>query len=211
MMLYHLMYDLVSYGLVPVRYLENGPMTALAMLCAGVFIVVAGLCCRFSGSNLRRGLLVCAAALVVTLVTWAFGTPVWWGILHFMGTAMLLYAAAGRLVERLPEWTMWLWLGFGLALMPILFVTVETPHLWVLGLRTADFISADYFPLMPWMFVFLFGAVLGGRVKRGDMPAWVYELSCPPLERLGRHSLLVYLLHQPLLMGVTYVLYRLLG
>ena len=102
---------------------------------------------------------------------------------------------------------MWLWLALALGAMPLVFITVETPHLWILGLRTADFVSADYFPLLPWIFIFLFGASLGGRIKERRLPERFYGLACPPLEAVGRHSLLIYLLHQPVLMGLSYGLY----
>ena len=69
------------------------------------------------------------------------------------------------------------------------------------------FYSADYFPLFPWFFMFLLGTVLGGwclenresRLLTVSLPA---ALTWP-----GRHSLLVYVLHQPVLYGVSYLIW----
>ena len=77
-------------------------------------------------------------------------------------------------------------------------VRVSVPGLWLFGLRTEKFVSADYFPLFPWFFLFLAGAAAGRNIKenagkRREMP------SPRPLLWMGRHSLVIYLAHQPLI------------
>jgi uncharacterized membrane protein len=84
-------------------------------------------------------------------------------------------------------------------------ITVSVPFLYPVGLRTSAFSSADYFPLLPYLGYFLAGACLGWRlypVRRSLLPALSHagKLS-RMLSFCGRHSLLLYLLHQPVLIA----------
>ena len=89
--------------------------------------------------------------------------------------------------------------------------TYDIPHLWWLGIRQPSFSSGDYFPLLPWFFMYLFGVWLGRAAAAEKLPAWFYRLRCPFLEKVGSHTLWIYLLHQPLCLGLTLLLVRLLG
>lgn len=79
---------------------------------------------------------------------------------------------------------------------------LEKPLLW--------FYSTDYFALLPWLFLFWAGYFLCGIVGRQRMEP-LRRSVCPPLGWLGRHSLLLYLLHQPVIYGVLLVVFRVLG
>ena len=79
----------------------------------------------------------------------------------------------------------------------------ESRWLWMLGWVYEGFVSTDYFPLLPWAFVFLLGTWAGKYIKAGRMPHWFYTADCPPLAAVGRHSLVIYVLHQPVLYGLT--------
>ena len=70
--------------------------------------------------------------------------------------------------------------------------------------------STDYFALLPWLFLFWAGYFLYGVVGRQRMEP-LHRSVCPPLGWLGRHSLLLYLLHQPVIYGVLLVAFRVLG
>ena len=63
---------------------------------------------------------------------------------------------------------------------------------------------------MPWLFLFWAGYFLYGVVERQRMEP-LHRSVCPPLGWLGRHSLLLYLLHQPVIYGVLLVVFRVLG
>ena len=84
---------------------------------------------------------------------------------------------------------------------------VFTSRDWLsfLGLHSRDFFSADYYPLLPWSFIYLLGFWLGGRMKKNRA---LLERTFPPALTLpGRHSLAVYLVHQPLLYGLCRLLF----
>jgi uncharacterized membrane protein len=184
---------------------------------AGTFIVLCGICSRLSRSNLRRGLKLAGAAALVTLATLAmtlFGVDevILFGVLHFLACAVLLFSLAQKaigavLLQKLPgAIPPWVQLPVFAALF-LVWRLVRPPltgffPLYVLGFPSTAFSSADYFPIFPWLFLFLAGTALGIYAKQGRLPAWCVKSRVPPLAWLGRHSLLIYLLHQPVLVGV---------
>ena len=180
---------------------------------AGTFILLCGVCCRFSRSNLRRGLKLAGAAALVTLATLAmtlFGVDevIWFGVLHFLACAVLLFALMQRLLDKVSPVVQII----AFAALFLAF-TVWRPFprtdffpLYALGFPSAALRSADYFPLIPWLFLFLAGTAIGNYGKQGRFPGWMEKSRVPALAWLGRHSLLIYLLHQPVLFGVFMVL-----
>ena len=86
-------------------------------------------------------------------------------------------------------------------------VTVENPWLFPLGLTAKGFVSGDYFPLLPQLGWFLLGAFLGKTLYRRKTTLFPrFPAQAAPIGALcwcGRHSLWIYLLHQPLLYGLT--------
>ena len=93
---------LISYGMVfgtDDLPLVNEPyFEALHFFFVSVFLLISGTCSHFSKNNIKRGLIVLAAALVVTLVTLVAlpRSPIYFGILHLLGCCMVLYGPLGR-------------------------------------------------------------------------------------------------------------------
>ena len=80
--------------------------------------------------------------------------------------------------------------------------------LTVVGFPMKGFFSTDYFSLLPWFFLFRAGFYLHGIVKeRGWFAHPAFRLSLPVLNRMGKYSLLIYLLHQPVLYLLTVLLF----
>jgi uncharacterized membrane protein len=210
---HHLLFDLVAFLDAPPVLFFNPLFDVLEPLFAGCFIMLAGVSSRFSRSNLKRGLRVLAAAIAITAVTWLMRMPILFGILHFLGLAMVLYALSHSLWEKLPQRLLpWLYLLLLLtSLLLLKRVQVESHYLWIFGFTYAGFDSADYFPLLPWIFVFLFGTWLGRPLKEGRFPAWIYTLNPPLLPAVGRQAFIIYLLHQPLLYGIILLIGYLLS
>jgi len=180
---------------------------------AGTFILLCGVCCRFSRSNLKRGLKLAGAAALVTLATLAmtlFGVNevIWFGVLHFLACAVLLFALTQKLPGRippLPQLIIFTTLFFVLDFWRPFPRTNFFP-LYALGFPSSTLSSADYFPLVPWLFLFLAGTAIGIYGKQERFPRWMETSRVPALGWLGKHSLLIYLLHQPALFGVFMIL-----
>ena len=209
MIAWHFINDLTLVHIIPPPFLRTPLMELLRYAIVGSFIAISGVCARLSKRPLRRGLVVFGAALLVSAATYLFGAPVYWGILHLLGACMLLYAAVRKRWEALPGTYA---CGAALLVFVLTFalpirVRVGVPFLFPLGLRTAAFASADYYPLLPWGALFFAAAVAGERL--GDMPPEKKYASAPrALAWMSRRSLLIYLVHQPVLLALAALLQR---
>lgn len=214
MIFYHFFYDLVNFLGAPSWILYNPVFDVLQPFFAGVFIAISGISSRFSRSNIRRGGLVLAVAATVTLVTWLMNNIVLFGILHLLGVCMVFYGLTSKIWDRIPE-----------KAAPIIYIAliaasiflknqlnpVDTDGLWFLGFYRASFYSSDYFPLLPWIFVFLLGTCLGKPIARKRLPERFYTVSPPVFPAIGRKTLVIYILHQPVLYGVTMLIKTVIG
>jgi len=212
MVLHHWGYDLVDYHLVPSWLLHNGVVDALHILFASVFVAISGACSTFSRSNLKRGLVILAAALAVTGATYIFDKDYYikFGILHFLGCAALIYELLRKsgFFRRIHGAV---WPVLFAASYPLLYMDFDVKYLSFLGFKNASYASYDYFPILPWIFMYFFGTVLGGIISSDKFPGWFYRIKSPFLEKVGRASIWIYLLHQPVLMVLTMGIAKLAG
>ncbi len=215
MVFYHLGYDLKELcGInallgIPLN-LSSAFLTAAQYLFAGLFIVLSGISSTLSRSNVRRALKLIAVALIVTGVTYLFdpSLTIHFGILHCLGAAILIYgltlerakalicAAAGLVVFGLS-------VGVSLVMRSVF---VPFDYLLPFGVTSPLYSSYDYFPLLPWLGVFLAGAALGKSAyarKRSLISQHLPEIF---INSAGRHSLLIYIVHQPILIAILYLL-----
>lgn len=177
-----------------------------------VFLVLSGICVTLGHRHLHRGLLVFGCGMLCTLVTLSLHLLgfagreliIYFGVLHCLGSCMLLWTVFSRLPVSLTGMLACLFCAVGLRLGQIAPVTV--PWLIPLGFQFPGFASSDYFPLLPNLGYFLFGTLLGRRWYR--IPVSRLPQIDPqrlPIRFLclcGRHSLPIYLLHQPLIAGI---------
>ena len=205
MVIHHFLYDLYHFCGAPKWLYINPVFNVLHYFFAGLFIFISGISSDFSHSNLRRGAKAMLAALGITLVTSLIDSTVVFGALHLLAACMLLYGVSRPLWDRLPRPAVFAFsvLGILLTARMAVGITVETPHLWIFGLTTADFASSDYFPLFPWSFVFLLGTWAGHDIREGRLPRWFYTARAPHFALIGRHALIIYILHQPVLFALT--------
>jgi uncharacterized membrane protein len=215
MVVYHLGVDLVLYGILPDKILYNTFIDSLQFFFACVFILVSGVSARFSRNNMRRGLVMLGCGMVVTAVTYIFDPTFYvkFGILHFLGSATLIYAAAKPLIDKIPTHIQEpVFFAVFLALQPLRFFAFDVPPLCaIFGIQpVSGFASSDYFPVLPYLFLYLFGTAVGYYIKERRFPPWFYRFSCPPLSFAGRNTLWIYLLHQPICIGITTLILHLM-
>lgn len=177
-----------------------------------LFVLISGICATLASHSFKRGVVVFSSGLFITAVTvfmvyvlhFSDGILIWFGILHMLGACMMLYP----LFKRLPIWALAL-LGTAFVVLGFWFDTfyVSVQYLFPIGLRSTTFHSGDYFPILPGFGWFLLGSVLGKTVyrkKESLLPKVNAENAVLRFFRFcGRHSLWLYLLHQPALTILT--------
>ena len=225
MMCYHGMWDLVYLFGVQAGWYIGTPGYLWQQSICWVFILLSGFCLPLGHRPLKRGAVVFAAGALVTAVTLVFMPEdvVWFGVLTLLGSAMFLTGLLQKWLQKIPPLAGLLgslalfaftrhafagYVGFGpvqWALPRALYANYFTAYL---GFYPSDFFSTDYFPLIPWLFLFWAGFFLHHLVGRARMEP-LRRSVCPALGWLGRHSLVLYLLHQPVIFGVLTVVFTL--
>ena len=182
------------------------------------FILLSGFCWSMGRHRLKRGLMAFGGGALVSAVTWIAmpQSRIFFGVLSLLGAAALLLIPLEKPLRKVPprlgaalSFALFMlfgevnggWLGFEGALVAQLPRTLYRNYFTAaLGFPQPGFFSTDYFPLLPWFFLFLTGFYLYPL-----RPQEACRLRLPVLAGMGRHSLLIYLLHQPVLFALTLV------
>lgn len=191
---------------------------------AGLFIIIAGISSQLSHSNLQRGCKLLFIALAVTVITFfAVGSNgmIRFGILHMLSLCMIAYGLIAKIINLIPMWV-------GVAINAILFILTltvtsgsigipfifsyqlpvewyQTDVFFIFGFPNSNFLSSDYFPLFPWFFLFFAGAYLGKAAAGNNFPKFTYKQRIPFLSWFGRHALIIYIAHQPVIWGLCWI------
>lgn len=208
MVMVHFLYDLGSIG-----FDTSSRLFLLVQYWGGTaFVVLSGICVTLGKHHIRRGLIVFTCGMVCTAVTvgmYLLGFAdkdiiIYFGVLHCLGTCMLLWTPLCRCPNLLLGVLGCIFCIAGHLLEQA--ILVDFPLLIPLGFRYPEFSSSDYFPLLPNLGYFLLGALLGKVLYRKKATLFPkVDSRCLPVHFLcgcGRHSLLIYLLHQPLITGI---------
>lgn len=196
----HLVYDLSE--LYPVLSVLPPAFLLLKDWGGSIFFLLSGVSATLGYHPLKRGSVVLLCAALVSAVTAAVGMPVRFGVLHALGCCMLLWIFFRSLPQKILLFLALVFIALGSVFADF---TVFPAFLYPLGLTAADFSSADFFPLFPFLGYFLAGACFGKSFyhsRRSLFPALSFSGKVSRVFRFcGRHSLLLYLLHQPVLLG----------
>lgn len=189
------------------------------------FIIISGMCTRLSRNAVKRGFIVIGCAVAITVVTALImplagfeGAQIYFGILHFMGICMV---AAGIIMPVLKRMdyrigalvsALLFFFFYGIDNKTLFFGLIRLPEVLYqnnlfapLGFHNGSFFSADYFPLIPWIFMFFFGSFVGKIAADEKLPASMYISRIKPLSFVGRNSLWIYMAHQPVIYAVLFL------
>jgi uncharacterized membrane protein len=220
MIAYHACWDIVYlFGTDWGWYRSEGAYLWQQSIC-WTFILLSGYCFHLGKHRLKHGLKAFGGGLLITAVTMVTmpSLPVLWGVLSLLGSAALLTMPLDKLFLKIParvgfaaSFCLFLLLrdvnagfvGFEgarlLALPESLYANLFTAYL---GFPGPGFRSSDYFALLPWVFLFWTGYFLY-RLRPEDPRRGLPRI--PVVTFMGRHSLLIYLLHQPAVYAVLTV------
>ena len=224
MIIFHLEYDLVfMFG---ASWLADSFYTQsdYSWIATSLFVFLAGITVRFSREPARHGAKILVIAAGFTLAT-AFifpGSAIYFGVLHLIACGMLVYSLVYKAAYKMPWWLGLLlcaalfafsfnissgYLGFEFLRLDLPGALTSNNLLYPFGFIRSGFSSVDYLPLLPWLFMFFCGVFAGGPITRNKMPELFYRDICPPLTWLGRHSLIIYIVHQPIIYALLYIIY----
>ena len=219
MVIFHFCYDVfMVYGRDPSWYGTPVVHVWQQSIC-WTFILVSGFVWQWGRSgNVRRGIMLNVWGLVISGVT-VLAMPaeaVWFGILNCIGCAVLLMIPMEPVLRRIPA-------AIGLVAAFALFVVFKDVQLGYLGvpgvfrLELHDWLydcrvltpfgfpfpgfrSSDYFPILPWLFLYIGGYFLNRIVMAIRPLQSVARHGLAPLSTVGRYSIWIYLIHQPVCM-----------
>lgn len=193
------------------------------------FILLSGFCWSFGRKRWKRGLTVFGAGALISLVTIIVmpENRVVFGVLTLLGSSMLLMIPLEKVLRKVNPY-----IGLVCAFFLFLYTKdisyghlgwkefgyIRLPQEWYCnlfsaywGLPAGEFFSSDYFGIFPWLFLFVTGYYVFRIFKRNRWMDVLKVGGIKPLEVLGKNSLLVYMVHQPLVYGVLTVVYRVMG
>ena len=219
MIIYHILFDVVFFHLTYVD-LSSIPMLLFLYPIGTMFLLLVGVSLTLSYSHAKetltprqlqnkfilRGLYIFGGGMLVTLGTWLYLKEgyVIFGVLHCIGLSTILaYPFIRSRIYSLFVGIICVIIGVFLQLM----VVVDFPWLLWLGFVPNNFYTIDYFPLLPWFGVVLIGIFIGNSLyqnnkRRFNIKDLTHSLTVRGVCFLGRHSLLIYLLHQPIIVAL---------
>lgn len=215
MAIYHFTWDLEFFGYIDPGTTAVGGWKYFARGIASSFLILVGISLFLSHrggvrwpSFWRRFAMIAGAALIVSLATY-YATPgsfIFFGILHQIAFA----SVAGLLFLRLPPVLVLLAAALCLAAPYLLTSTAfDAAWWWWSGLSQNRPRSNDYVPVFPWFGAVLVGISAAGLASRAGIFERLRQAApgrwSKPLQFAGRHSLIVYLVHQPLLIGCIWL------
>jgi uncharacterized membrane protein len=220
MIIFHTLFDLNFFGIAAVN-VATGFWRYFAYATASLFLLIVGISLTISRARaaphltnrgltkkfLLRGAGIFCCGLLVTVATWWYLRDgfVIFGILHLIGVSVMI----APLFFRFRQWNAVIGLlviaaGWNIS-------TVSGP-IWLLplGLHPPAFWSVDYTPLLPWFGLVLIGLAAGellypGGERRFSMPSPLPPAAVSALTLLGRNSLVIYLVHQPVILAVLFL------
>lgn len=223
MVAYHAMYDLVAIYSLDAPWFFGAKGYIWQQTICWSFILISGSSWGMSRNPLKKGLLVSACGLIITLATY-MAMPsqlIIMGVLSFIGAAAIIMIPIARIAKA--HHGCWLgasamlffitrninsgWLGFeGIGIIKLPQFVYDIPLGFILGFVPKGFFSGDYFSLMPWIFLFASGHFAWRILSRKRAFEKIMQIRIPVFSKLGQKSLLIYMLHQPVIMAVITLL-----
>lgn len=225
MVAYHTLFDVFVFSGAGVSLNFYIALELIRDIGAGIFIFLSGFCFPLGAHRLRRLLVLTAAGAAVSLVTRIVlpEAAVIFGILTFMAASGAVMWGLDKPLRKVPPWV-------GAAVSFVLFFlffrvnygvlsfgdfVVAHPPAWLyrnyltafFGFPFAGFSSGDYYPLLPWIWIYLTGYFCSAPVLKRKTLHSLLRKRIPLLCTIGKYSLPIYLLHQPLIYGVVSLIF----
>lgn len=221
----HSLFDMYHIFGFDMPWVESDLANAISDLGAILFILISGIVSKFSKDNITRGLKLTGVAIAMTIVT-HIAVPdfvVYAGILHHLAFAIVILELVKPVIIKIPKY-IGIFTSFLLAVLSwdiyerrIIFfgkTLFEIPKnimngglSYLLGLKIENIaVSSDYYPLLPWIAFFFMGFFLVEYIEKEPLKSFFSKKRCRFLEKAGQASLWIYLIHQPIVLGILYLI-----
>lgn len=230
MMLYHAVWDLVYiYECNWAWYRSVGAFVWQQSIC-WTFILMAGFCVPLSSQPIRRGAIVFGGGALITAVTLILmpGQRIVFGVLTLLGSSMIIVGIFDKILRKMMTKIPAIFGMIGSFLLFAFTYSVNDRFVGFFGLKFVDlpaalyrnyfttffgfpkggFFSTDYFSIVPWIFLFLTGYFAHFVVMKAGASDFLKKGNCKILSWVGRNSLLIYMLHQPVIYGLLWVFFK---
>ena len=223
MIFYHALWD-VNYIFGPAMgWYQGRPGFLWQQSICWSFILLSGFSASLTfpedgartGKSLIRALQVLGAGALVSAVTLIFMPEerILFGVLTLIGSCKMASYLLGSALPKIPSGAgaganFALFVMFTLIARQYTAVPAAGPGAYVLtffGFPFEGFFSTDYFPFFPWFFLYLTGFYLHRLIRKSRAMDGLKKGWCPPLEAAGRHTHILYLLHQPVIYGLLWL------
>ena len=227
MVIFHFLYDVyIVYEQSPTWY-SLSPIHIWQQMICWTFIFISGFVWAWGKEkNLQRGVIFNLLGLLISFITLVImpAQTIWFGILNFMGCTILLTFPLEPLCKKIPP-------IYGMTICFLLFLLckqiqfgqigipgllqIQVPDLLYsikiltpLGFPHKGFHSSDYFPVFPWIFLYLCGFYLNQIFLKHHTWQTYAQRKLPCLSVLGSKTIWIYLLHQPFSMFVCLLIFH---
>lgn len=227
MILYHAMWDITYIFEHHIMWFYSWKAEVWQQSICIVFIMLSGFCFHYDKHPIKRGVIILLLGFLISLFTHLFmpNDHILFGILTFIGFSILVMSFLDKLKCKLP-----LKSGIFISLLGFLLFRNIDHGLWgikgiyaiklpsffyqyrilaFLGFPDEKFKSSDYFPFLPWFFLFMFGYYLFFLWEKQSKKIDVKETTLPWIQWIGRKSLVIYMIHQPAIYLLLYGIHAL--
>jgi uncharacterized membrane protein len=204
MVTFHIAYDLNEYAGININCV-SGFWYWVGKTSALTFIFLAGISSGFSKNTIRRGIKVLAYAMVITIFTYVFFKEqyVRFGILHLLGMGMVFFPLLNRMNS---VYLIMSSIIIAVITIPLKNSTVSTCLLLPLGAMYKGFDTLDYYPLIPYLSVFITGIVAYKLYYYKKRSLFKFKLENNYISMISKNSLAIYMIHQPVIVMIIFLL-----
>lgn len=218
MVLFHLMYNINYYWEIP--WYDGtilNKVWQLSIACS--FFIISGITSNFldANRNIKRGIKTSLIGFVITLITYIAAPDqfILWGVLNGLGASMIITGILKYFTDISPKWALVFLILFvlcykiprGILYNNSIFKNFYDINIYYLGFPSSDFHSSDYFPIIPWTFLYLFGYTFGKYLKNKNFYGKYGKDNI--LAKIGRYAMPIYLAHQIILYPLVTLIYNL--
>ena len=222
MIVYHFFWDLGYFNFIELEYMTNGLPLVIAQCIGASFIVISGISFRlaslsdnFTHKFLKRLIILIFICLIITSITFFLDQKsfIFFGILHFLATCSII----GLLSLKIKNNYLFLILFMCSFVVGTSEITFDLPgYLSWIGLNTKVPITNDFYPLFPWISFYFFGLWVSDPVRnyllkyneKNFYRHYSFNFVYKSLQFLGRNSLPIYILHQPIFFSLLLIFIR---